>query len=148
MPYTVSQLKDDDRFKGMPEHAIAIFAAAFNAALEQYNGDEERAYKVAWAAVKQKYRKGDDGEWVEMSAEVSDEQVEPQEPTLDDKIESAIQEGRVVLMSADSGTLEDGPIERDAKIFEAGRYDDKDIEVTEGDLDKMIQAHESAPIGY
>jgi hypothetical protein len=50
---------------------------------------------------------------------------------------------------SDSATVEsEAPIERDAKIFEAGRYDDKDMEVTEGDLCKIAAAHKPVPIGY
>jgi cation transport regulator len=33
-----------------------------NNALKEYN-EEEKAFKVAWAAVKRDYEKGDDGNW-------------------------------------------------------------------------------------
>ncbi len=46
----------------LPEHAQAIFRAAFNSAEAEYH-DEERAFRVAWAAVKRDYVKGDDGNW-------------------------------------------------------------------------------------
>lgn len=46
----------------LPKHAQEIFRAAFNSAEEQYK-EEERAFRVAWAAVKDKYEKGDDGDW-------------------------------------------------------------------------------------
>jgi cation transport regulator len=56
----------------LPAHAQTIYREAFNSAFDQYKdaedrrGDasrEETAHKVAWSAVKQKYRKkGDD--WV------------------------------------------------------------------------------------
>lgn len=64
MPYTTSN--PPDRIKGLPKHAQAIFIAAFNSAIEQYNGNEERANKVAWAAVKTKYKKVGD-KWVAKS---------------------------------------------------------------------------------
>ena len=46
----------------IPKHAQQIFRAAFNSAQEEYQ-EEERAFQVAWGAVKRKYRKGDDGDW-------------------------------------------------------------------------------------
>lgn len=56
----------------LPKHAQEIYKEAFNSAWEEYRdpdkrrGDESReetAHKVAWAAVKGKYAKGDDGDW-------------------------------------------------------------------------------------
>jgi cation transport regulator len=46
----------------LPKPAQEIFRAAFNSALEEY-GEEERAFRVAWGAVKRDYEKGDDGKW-------------------------------------------------------------------------------------
>jgi len=43
-------------------HAQDIYIAAFNSAIEQYD-NESQAHAVAWAAVKQKYEKGDDELW-------------------------------------------------------------------------------------
>lgn len=56
----------------LPKKAQEIYAEAYNSAYEQYaepekrRGDESReeaANKVAWAAVKKKYAKGDDAKW-------------------------------------------------------------------------------------
>ncbi len=56
----------------LPKHAQDIYKEAYNNAYEQYDkpekrkGDasrEETANKVAWAAVKKKYKKGDDDKW-------------------------------------------------------------------------------------
>jgi cation transport regulator len=56
----------------LPPHAQDIYKEAFNSAWKEYSdpddrrGDasrEETAHKVAWAAVKQQYEKGDDGDW-------------------------------------------------------------------------------------
>ncbi len=48
----------------LPEHAQEIFRAAFNSAFDEYNHDEERAFRVAWAAVKDKYKNDDkSGDW-------------------------------------------------------------------------------------
>jgi len=41
----------------LPAHAQDIFREAFNHAWQEYRGDEERAFRVAWAAVKRGYRK-------------------------------------------------------------------------------------------
>lgn len=41
----------------LPVHGQDIFRAAFNSAWQQYAGDEAIAHRVAWAAVKTKYRK-------------------------------------------------------------------------------------------
>jgi cation transport regulator ChaB len=61
MPYTVSS--PPEAVKGLPDHAIAIFVAAYNAAFDEYNGDEAKSNATAWAAVKTKYEKqGED--WV------------------------------------------------------------------------------------
>lgn len=46
----------------LPQGAQSIFRKAFNSADEQYD-DETRARRVAWAAVKKKYRKTRSGDW-------------------------------------------------------------------------------------
>ncbi len=62
MPYDqLSDLPDAVKHH-LPKHAQEIFRAAFNSALEEYN-DEERSFRVAWAAVKHQYEKGEDGNW-------------------------------------------------------------------------------------
>ena len=72
MPYrTISELPDSVR-DHVPKHAQEIYREAFNSAWDQYRdpaarrGDasrEEVSHRVAWAAVKEKYEKGDDGDW-------------------------------------------------------------------------------------
>jgi cation transport regulator len=63
MPYaTIEDLPLATRH--LPPHAKEIFLAAFNAAWDEYGGDEERAFRVAWAAVKKRYKKRGDI-WVE-----------------------------------------------------------------------------------
>ncbi|MEN6372310.1 MAG: hypothetical protein ABFD64_09895 [Armatimonadota bacterium] len=37
-------------------------------------------------------------------------------------------------------------VERDAKLFTAGEYPDRGIEITQDDLDRMIEAHQPVPI--
>lgn len=63
MPYdTLAQLPDSVR-ENLPKHSQEIYKEAFNSAWEQYDQEEERAHRVAWGAVKEKYEKGDDGQW-------------------------------------------------------------------------------------
>lgn len=63
MPYKSNSDLPSSVADHLPEHAQTIFRKAFNSAHEQY-GEEERAFKVAWAAVKKEYEKNDDGKWV------------------------------------------------------------------------------------
>jgi cation transport regulator len=59
--------------ESLPAQAQEIYRAAHDNALDQYKEPskrrcgaslEETAHKVAWAAVKQEYRKNSKGEWV------------------------------------------------------------------------------------
>ena len=65
MPYT----KDNppERIKHLPKHAQSIWISAYNAAYEQYDKDEERANKVAWAATKKQYKKVKD-KWIKKAS--------------------------------------------------------------------------------
>ena len=64
MPYPkLTDLPDSVR-DNLPKHAQEIYQAAFNNAWEQYDHDEERAHRVAWAAVKNVYEKDEQtGKW-------------------------------------------------------------------------------------
>ncbi len=62
MPYKQINDLPDSVKNHLPHHAQEIFRAAFNSASEEY-GEEERAFRVAWAAVKRDYKKGEDGNW-------------------------------------------------------------------------------------
>lgn len=72
MPYKrIDQIPDSVR-NNVPKHAQEIYKEAFNSAEDEYEdpdkrrGDEsqeEAAHRVAWAAVKQKYKKEGD-RWV------------------------------------------------------------------------------------
>jgi cation transport regulator len=42
---------------------------SFNSAWEQYAHNEARAHRVAWGAVKAKYHKNEEGDWVEGKSE-------------------------------------------------------------------------------
>lgn len=72
MPYSSTNELPDSVQNVLPPHAQDIYKEAFNSAFDQYDQPEERrgdadreetAHKVAWAAVKKKYEKGDDGKW-------------------------------------------------------------------------------------
>lgn len=72
MPYRSIQDLPESVRDHVPKHAQEIYKEAFNSAWDQYadpddrRGDasrEEVAHRVAWAAVKEKYEKGGDGDW-------------------------------------------------------------------------------------
>ena len=72
MPYSSNSDLPENVSNVLPNHAQDIFREAFNSAYEEYKdpkdrrGDADRdetARRVAWAAVKQKYEKGADGNW-------------------------------------------------------------------------------------
>ena len=73
MPYnSLDELPDSVR-DNLPNHAQEIYMKAFSNAWDEYADPEERrgdasreetAHKVAWAAVKNVYKKGEEsGEW-------------------------------------------------------------------------------------
>ena len=74
MPYSsISELPESVR-NVLQKHAQEIYKEAFNSAYDQYDEPSERrgnesreeaAHKVAWNAVKAKYKKGNDGKWHE-----------------------------------------------------------------------------------
>lgn len=53
----------------LPKHAQEIYLAAFNNAYEEYAHDEDRARRVAWAAVKKGGYEKDEaiGKWEKMN---------------------------------------------------------------------------------
>ena len=72
MPYHSKKDLPDSVRQVLPEHAQEIYKEAFNSAWDQYKHSEDRrgdasreetAHKVAWAAVKHDYQKGDDDRW-------------------------------------------------------------------------------------
>jgi cation transport regulator len=64
VPYEqITQLPNSVR-NNLPKHAQEIYKEAFNSAEDQY-GEEDRAHRVAWSAVEQKYEKNDKGNWVQ-----------------------------------------------------------------------------------
>jgi cation transport regulator len=73
VPYASIQELPDSVKDNLPKQAQDIYREAYNSAWDQYadpderRGDESReatAHKVAWSAVKQKYEKNNEGEWV------------------------------------------------------------------------------------
>ena len=66
MPYTNNEELPRSIRAHLPSHAQSIFRAAFNNALGEY-GEESRAFRVAWAAVKRRYEKRGE-QWVEKGA--------------------------------------------------------------------------------
>ena len=64
MPYKeLTDLPEGVR-NSLPKHAQEIYQAAYNHAWEEYRHNEERAHRVAWAAVKKSYKKNEKtGQW-------------------------------------------------------------------------------------
>ena len=63
MPYDkLSDLPNSVR-NNLPKHAQEIYKEAYNSAEDQY-GEEERAHRVAWSAVENKYEKNEKDNWV------------------------------------------------------------------------------------
>jgi len=69
MPYTKNN--PPERIKSLPKHAQEIWISAFNSAWEQYGQDEEKANRVAWAAVKKVYRKVGN-KWIKIKKKASE----------------------------------------------------------------------------
>ncbi len=74
MPYQSKKELPESVKHVLPAHAQEIYKEAFNSAFEEYKKPEKRrddddreevAHKVAWAAVKKKYAKGQDEKWHE-----------------------------------------------------------------------------------
>lgn len=65
MPYDdIRELPESVR-DNLPKGAQEIYKSVFNSAWDEYDQDEERAHRVAWAAVKNSYEKDEDsGHWV------------------------------------------------------------------------------------
>jgi len=73
MPYdNNSQLPAQVR-DNLPQKAQTVYRRAFNSAWEEYDSPEKRkggadreetAHRVAWSAVKNSFRKDDQGRWV------------------------------------------------------------------------------------
>ena len=57
MPYASNDELPASVADHLPAHAQDIFREAFNHAWQEYGGDEERSFRVAWAAVKRSYHK-------------------------------------------------------------------------------------------
>ncbi|SDL88084.1 cation transport regulator [Modicisalibacter muralis] len=72
MPYDNRDELPDNVRNVLPQHAQEIYQEAFNSAWDEYSNPDDRrghesreeaAHRVAWAAVKSKYKKGDDDKW-------------------------------------------------------------------------------------
>lgn len=64
MPYASTHDLPPNVRNHVPEHGQEIYRAAYNSAYEEYGHDEERAHRVAWAAVKDQYEKDSrSGQW-------------------------------------------------------------------------------------
>jgi cation transport regulator len=57
MPYQTNDELPPSVSNHLPPHAQDIFREAFNHAWQQHAGNERTAFRIAWAAVKRRYRK-------------------------------------------------------------------------------------------
>lgn len=67
MPYQSNDDLPEDVQDALPEHAQEIYREAYNSAYDQYSDEDDReatAHRIAWSAVKEVYKKNDDGKWV------------------------------------------------------------------------------------
>ncbi|WP_182058331.1 putative cation transport regulator ChaB [Pantoea sp. ME81] len=72
MPYKSRDSLPESVRSVLPAHAQDIYQAAFNSAWDEYKDKKDRkddssreevSHKVAWAAVKKTYEKGNDDRW-------------------------------------------------------------------------------------
>jgi cation transport regulator len=63
MPYASNEDLPPSVRSHLPPHAQDIYREAFNSAWEHYAADESIPHRIAWTAVKRRYRKLGD-EWV------------------------------------------------------------------------------------
>jgi cation transport regulator len=61
MPYATNEVLPLSVRDVLPAHAQNIYREAFNHAWAEYEGDESRAQRVAWGAVKRLYEKREVG---------------------------------------------------------------------------------------
>ena len=76
MPYKSRDSLPESVRNVLPAHAQDIYQAAFNSAWDEYKDKKDRkhdssreevSHKVAWAAVKNTYEKGNDDRWLKKS---------------------------------------------------------------------------------
>ena len=69
MPYATNEELPERIREHLPQHAQDIFRAAFNAAYERYGaGNEARAFRIAWDAVRKAYVQRSARIWVRRPA--------------------------------------------------------------------------------
>jgi cation transport regulator len=71
MPYATNEDLPASVRDHLPAHAQDIFRETFNSAWKQHRGEgagerEERSFRIAWAAVKRRYRKAGD-RWIPLT---------------------------------------------------------------------------------
>ncbi len=71
MPYSTTKELPSGVKDNLPTGAQKIYMGAFNGAHKE-GEDESSAAKIAWAAVKDKYRQAGDGTWLKKQFEIID----------------------------------------------------------------------------
>lgn len=69
MPYKTNADLPSAVKGALPAAAQTLFRGAFNGAMSQSGTSEESAMRIAWAAVKKRYKKGADGTWELMAGD-------------------------------------------------------------------------------
>jgi len=63
MPYKTTSDIPQPVQDALPAKAQDMWMKVYNSASKQYDGDKSRSAATAWAAVKRKYKKGENGDW-------------------------------------------------------------------------------------
>ena len=77
----------------LPKRAQRLYMAAFNSAAEGKDATDEKSAAIAWSAVKAKYQKDDNGDWVKLQESAPRGSYEAERDTLYD----ALREDAVTL---------------------------------------------------
>jgi cation transport regulator len=103
MPYTTPSDLPDSVRKVLPTDAQEIYIEAFDAALDEYDDDEETAHKVAWSAVKRKYKKSGNGTWVKKNTKRSRSRSRSRSPKRNNPFLDYLQNNRSRIVRENPG---------------------------------------------
>ena len=131
MPYSIDN--PPDRISNLPKQAQRIWISAFNNAIE--DNDEESANKIAWDAVKRKYKKSGDN-WTKRSGS-EEEDNKPNKENMSGEYSYALK--------LDESIGGDVPDTSKIQIIPTGSWKHDEygkIEIDEKDIEKFKQHYE------
>ena len=145
MPYsTINDLPEN--LKHLPTGAKTIFMKAFNAAHEQYKGDDAKASATAWTAIKAKYKKVDDS-WVAKESSLSDDNKKDLlNKALSDQYQVTPDETIPKTISIDDVFDEHIIYRVNSKIFKASYQLDDEGNITFGEPAEVIVQKQYSPV--